>query len=79
MRILHLPLKTFSNVDLDGFWINCFTSSRIRSTYIPLPTCIQNKKAVINIKNKDEKCFLWAVIAGLYGGPHAGHHDLFTE
>ena len=40
----------------------------LRSTsYIPLPTCIQNKKAVINIKNKDEKCFLWSVIGGLYG------------
>ena len=28
------------------------------TSYIPLPTYIQNRKAVINIKNKDEKCFL---------------------
>ena len=41
------------------------------TSYIPLPTCIQNRKAVINIKNKDEKCFLWSVIAGLYGDSHA--------
>ena len=36
------------------------------TSYIPLPTCIHNRKSVINIKNKDEKCFLWSVIAGLY-------------
>ena len=34
------------------------------TSYIPHPTCIQNRKAVINIKNMDEKCFLWSVIAG---------------
>ena len=32
------------------------------TSYIPL----QNRKAVINFQNKDEKCFLWSVIAGLY-------------
>ena len=34
------------------------------TSYIPLPTCIQNRKAAINIKNEDEKYFLWSVIAG---------------
>ena len=33
------------------------------TSYIPLHTCIQNRKAVINIKNMDEKCFLWSVIS----------------
>ena len=42
--------------------------------FYPL-TCIQNRKAVINIKNKDENGFLWSVIAGLYGGSHVGHPD----
>ena len=45
------------------------------TSYIPLPTYIQNRKAVINIKNKDEKCFLWSVIAGLYGDSHAKNHE----
>ena len=27
------------------------------TSYIPLPTCIQNRKAVINIRNNGEKCF----------------------
>ena len=45
------------------------------SSYIPHPTYIQNRKAVINIKNKDEKCFLWSVIADLYGDSHAKNHE----
>ena len=27
------------------------------SSYIPLPDWISNKKAIVNIENKDEKCF----------------------
>ena len=34
------------------------------TSYIPLPDERQRKKAIINIQNKDEKCFLWLVIAG---------------
>ena len=49
------------------------------TSYIPLPTCIQNRKAVINIKNKDEKCFLWSVIAGLYGDSHAENHERLSH
>ena len=36
------------------------------STYIPLPDWISNKKAIVNIKNKDEKCFLWCILRYLY-------------
>ena len=36
------------------------------SSYIELPGWIQNKKAVINLQNKDEECFKWAVIAALH-------------
>ena len=36
------------------------------STFHPLPTWIQSKKAVKNIKNQDNRCFKWAVLAGLY-------------
>ena len=32
------------------------------SSYIPLPDWISNKKAIINIKNKDDKCFLWSIL-----------------
>ena len=35
-------------------------------SYIPLPKFIQKKNAIINIKNKDDKCFLWSVIRYLH-------------
>ena len=38
------------------------------SSYIELPKIIRDKKAVINIKNKDDKCFMYSVLCGLYQG-----------
>ena len=35
------------------------------SSYIDLPTELKNKKALINMKNEDNKCFLWSVLRGL--------------
>ena len=35
------------------------------SSYIPLPYWLAKKKAIINPKNLDEKCFKWSVIAAL--------------
>ena len=32
------------------------------SSYIPLPDWIMRKKAIVNIRNTDEKCFLWCVL-----------------
>ena len=34
-------------------------------SYIPLPDWLAKKKAIINPKNLDNKCFKWAIIAGL--------------
>ena len=36
------------------------------SSYISLPDWISNKKAIINIRNKDQKCFLWCILRYLY-------------
>jgi hypothetical protein len=36
------------------------------SSYIPLPIKLRSKHAIINIKNKDNKCFMWSVLAALY-------------
>lgn len=36
------------------------------SSYIPLPDFILKKKAITNIQNKDEKCFLWSVLRYLH-------------
>ena len=34
-------------------------------TWIPLPKELANKRAIINVKNKDNKCFLWCVLRAL--------------
>ena len=36
------------------------------SSYIPLPDWISNKKAIVNIQNKDDKCFLWCILRYLH-------------
>lgn len=36
------------------------------SSYIPLLIFLQNKNAIINVKNYDDKCFIYAVLSALY-------------
>ena len=36
------------------------------SSYMPLPNKIANKKAVINVKNDDDRCIEWALKSALY-------------
>ena len=35
-------------------------------SYIDLPEALKNKKAIINMQNKDDKCFMWGVLRALY-------------
>ena len=35
-------------------------------SFIPLPEIIKKKNAIINIKNEDDKCFLWSVLRYLH-------------
>ena len=37
--------------------------------YLPLPPYVKNKHAIINIKNDDERCFLWSILAALHPQP----------
>ena len=34
-------------------------------SYIELPQALKNKKAIINMKNQDDKCFMWCVLRAL--------------
>ena len=44
----------------DSQYINISTNRPLSGSYISLPEKLQNpRKALINIKNKDKKCFLW--------------------
>ena len=36
------------------------------SSYIPLPKWIKDKGAIVNIQNKDDKCFLWCILRYLH-------------
>ena len=51
--IIKLELHTARYIPLRG------------ETWIPLPKKLANKKAIINVKNKDNKCFLWCVLRAL--------------
>jgi hypothetical protein len=45
--------------------INRYTPMR-GSSYMPLPDFLKNTKAIINMKNTDNKCFLWSILRGIY-------------
>ena len=47
------------------------------SSYIPLPDWVSNKKAIVNIQNKDEKCFLWCILRYLH--PKEIHEERLSD
>lgn len=49
--------------------INRYNPLRGRS-YVPLPSVLANKKAIINVQNKDNMCFLWAILSALHPADH---------
>ena len=56
--VIKLELHTVEYVPLRG------------DTWIPLPKELPNKKAIINMKNEDNKCFLWCVLRSLNPKEH---------
>jgi hypothetical protein len=40
------------------------------SCYMPLPKKLAGKKAVVNVQNRDEKCFMWSILASKHPGNH---------
>ena len=57
------------------------TKSRLNelrgSSHIPLPKKIANRKALINMENKDDNCFKWAVTRAL--NPISTHAERITK
>ena len=43
------------------------------SSYIEIPKELKDKKAIINMKNEDHRCFIWRVLWALY--PKANHPE----
>ena len=57
-EILHLDLNMAKYTPLKG------------SSYIPLPKKLKTKKAIINVKNSDNKSFMWSILAALHPVEH---------
>ena len=53
-EVVHLEIHTVDFTPMRG------------SSYIQLPDWIMRKKAIVNIRNKDDKCFLWCVLRYLH-------------
>ena len=45
------------------------------SSYLPLPKKLQDKKAIINVENEDNKCFMWSVLAALHPIPRKSNPE----
>jgi hypothetical protein len=53
-KVLHLEIHTVKYMPLKA------------SSYIPLPKTLQLRSSILNIKNEDQKCFHWSVLAALH-------------
>ena len=48
-------------------WLDIARYQPLRGgSYIPLPAAVRNKKAVINVRNTDNRCFLWTLLAAMF-------------
>ena len=63
--IVHLAIHTVKYEPIRG------------SSYIALPTKLADKKAIVNLKNKDNECFKWAVTRAL--NPIDKHAERITN
>lgn len=47
--------------------VNCNRYDGFRgSSYIKLPSTIRNKGAIINVQNRDNECFRWAILSAMH-------------
>ena len=49
------------------------------SAYIQLPKEISSNRAILNIQNQDDKCFLWSILAHLHEVPENNHGYRVTK
>ena len=75
---------TFDRVQ--SLWLDIARYQPLRgSSYIPLPAAVRSKKAIVNVKNKDDHCFRWTLRPellmrkGVYPYEYMGTWDRFTE
>ena len=57
-------------------WLDIARYQPLRGgSYIPLPAAVRSKKAVINVKNRDDHCLRWALRAALANPPPPHHPE----
>ena len=53
------------------------------STYIELPKDVYDTKSIVNIKNEDQECFKWSILAALHPADHnpqrISHYEPYSE
>ena len=53
------------------------------TSYIELPKDVYDTKSIVNVKNKDQQCFMWSVLAALHPADHnpqrVSHYEPFKE
>lgn len=62
-KIIKLEVNTVEYTPLGG------------SSYVPLHPKMQKKRAVLNIRNTDQKCFLWSILASIHSVAHADNPE----
>ena len=59
---------------MEVLWLDIARYQPLRGgSYIPLPAAVRLKKAVVNVKNKDDHCLRWALRSDLF--PASDHVD----
>ena len=60
----------YSTLALESCYPRVTVSIRYRplhgSTYVPTPAFLAAKHCILNIQNRDSKCFLWSVLSALH-------------
>ena len=59
---------------VEVLWLDIARYQPLRGgSYIPLPAALKQKKAVVNMKNKDNHCLRWALRLALFPVAHGQH------
>ena len=80
IRTTHSQIHTCRNIDrwtqngsnwhinhITRFYVDVAAYQPMRGkSYIDLPSELKKKKTIINVKNTDDKCLMWALLSALY-------------
>ena len=58
LSLLSLDIVTVAYIPLRG------------RSYMEVPSDVRAKKAIINVQNTDDKCFVWSILAQLHPAPY---------